>query len=127
MNTLARICWVAAPVYVLIGMCFGMWMSSIQDFQFAPAHAHLNLLGWVTVALYGTFYALKPEASTWMISKAQVAAANLGVILMFPGIMLAIKQVTEALVVVGSLLAVIAVVLFLVIVVRATGSTRQTA
>ena len=24
----------------------------------APAHAHLNLVGWVTMALYGTFYAL---------------------------------------------------------------------
>ena len=27
-----------------------------------PAHAHLNLLGWVTMALYGTFYALTQPA-----------------------------------------------------------------
>ena len=37
-------------------------MGATEDFTLAPAHAHLNLIGWVTMALYGTFYALAPRA-----------------------------------------------------------------
>ena len=123
MNSLSRICWIAAPIYALIGMGFGIWMSSNQNFQLAPAHAHLNLLGWVTVALFGTFYALKPEAANWRVSKLQVLAGNLAAIFMFPGIILAILQVSEAVVIIGSLLAVISMLLFLYIVIRATAKT----
>jgi hypothetical protein len=49
---------------VLIGMCWGMAMAGAQNFALAPAHAHLNLLGWVTMSIYGTFYALTP-ARRW--------------------------------------------------------------
>jgi len=45
-------------VFVLIGMAWGMQMGATQNFTLAAAHAHLNLVGWVTMALYGTFYAL---------------------------------------------------------------------
>jgi len=47
-----------AVVYLLLGMSWGMHMGETEDFTMMPAHAHLNLLGWVTMALYGTFYAL---------------------------------------------------------------------
>jgi FtsH-binding integral membrane protein len=43
---------------VLAGMLWGMEMGATENFAVAPAHAHLNLLCWVTMALYGTFYAL---------------------------------------------------------------------
>ena len=52
-----------APIYVLVGMGFGIFMGATENFTLAPAHAHLNLIGWVTMALYGTFYALAREAS----------------------------------------------------------------
>jgi hypothetical protein len=45
-------------VYLLLGMAWGMHMGEAEDFTMMPAHAHLNLLGWVTMAIYGTFYAL---------------------------------------------------------------------
>ena len=47
-----------AVICVLIGMPWGMYMGATENFTLAPAHAHLNLVGWVTMALYGTFYAL---------------------------------------------------------------------
>ena len=46
---------------LLIGMCWGMAMAATENFALAPAHAHLNLLGWVTMSIYGTFYALTRE------------------------------------------------------------------
>ena len=80
-----------APVYVLIGMGFGIFMGATQNFTLAPAHAHLNLIGWVTMALYGTFYALAREASTklaWTVFWLNNAAASI----MFPSLALVLTQ-----------------------------------
>jgi hypothetical protein len=80
-----------APIYVLIGMGFGIFMGASQDFTLAPAHAHLNLIGWVTMALYGTFYALAREASVklaWTVFWLNNAAASI----MFPSLAMVLTQ-----------------------------------
>ncbi len=46
---------------LFIGMGWGMHMAQSKDFAMAPAHAHLNLLGGVLSAIFGTFYALTRE------------------------------------------------------------------
>src|ERR1700730_18075726 len=74
-----------APIYVLIGMGFGIFMGATENFTLAPAHAHLNLIGWVTMALYGTFYALAREASkklAWVVFWLN----NAGAAIMFPSL-----------------------------------------
>ena len=43
---------------LLIGMTMGMIMGGSGDFTLMPAHAHLNLLGFVVMCTYGAFYAL---------------------------------------------------------------------
>ncbi|HEY5237772.1 MAG TPA: hypothetical protein VIJ62_05275 [Rhizomicrobium sp.] len=50
-----------AGLLLLGGMVLGEYMGAHEDFTLAPLHAHINLLGWVTLALYGTFYALTKE------------------------------------------------------------------
>jgi hypothetical protein len=45
-------------VAMLVGMSLGMHMGASGDFTLMPVHAHLNLLGFVVMAVYGTFYAL---------------------------------------------------------------------
>lgn len=123
MNTLARICWVTSPIYLLAGMVFGIWMSATGDHTLAPAHAHLNLIGGVMMALFGTFYTLRPTAAIGILGKIQVAAAHLAVWTMFPGIIMAITGGSETLAKVGSILFILSMLLFLVIVVRATAPT----
>ena len=49
-----------------------------------PAHAHLNLLGWVTMAIYGTFYALTHASLSPKLAWTNFALAALGVTLMIP-------------------------------------------
>ena len=34
----------------------GIYMGMHEDFTLAPVHAHINLLGWVTLALYGLYH-----------------------------------------------------------------------
>jgi hypothetical protein len=53
----------AAAFCALSGMIWGVVMASSNDHTMMPAHAHLNLLGWATLALMGTFYALSGQQS----------------------------------------------------------------
>ena len=39
----------AAVIAVLVGMSWGIVMAISQDHSAMPAHAHLNLLGWVSL------------------------------------------------------------------------------
>jgi len=74
-----------APIYVLIGMGTGIFMGATSNFTLAPAHAHLNLIGWVTMALYGTFYALARDASP-KLAWTTFWLNNVAVAVMFPSL-----------------------------------------
>lgn len=121
MNGLARVCWITAPIYAVLGMFFGIFMAASGDHTLAPVHGHLNLLGWVTIALYGAFYTLKPQASASRLAKLQVLLAEMGVIVVVPGIAIAIMGGGEGLAQAGSMIILAGMLLFSVIVVRATG------
>jgi hypothetical protein len=74
-----------APIYVLIGMGTGIFMGATNNFTLAPAHAHLNLIGWVTMALYGTFYALAREVPK-KLAWATFWLNNVAAAVMFPSL-----------------------------------------
>lgn len=79
-----------APVYLVVGMCLGVYMGASEDHSLYPAHAHLNLIGWVTMALYGTFYSLARDASP-KLAWTTFALNNAAVIMMIPSLALLIK------------------------------------
>ena len=108
----------SAVVYVTCGMLFGLWMSGSHDHTLASAHAHLNLVGWVTMGLFGVYYHLVPAAATSPLAKLHFALATVSVWLMVPGIILAIRGQTELLAILGSFAALLSMLLFLFTVVR---------
>ncbi len=75
-------------VYVLAGMLWGMQMGASEDMVMAPAHAHLNLLGWVTMALYGTFYSLTHSTLSPRLAWANLIVSGLGVLILIPALAL---------------------------------------
>jgi len=75
-------------VYVLVGMMWGMHMGEANDFTMAPAHAHLNLLGWVTMGLYGTFYAFTRATMSVKLAWTNFVVSALGVAIMIPALAL---------------------------------------
>lgn len=79
-----------APLYVLVGMSLGIYMGASDDHSLYPAHAHLNLIGWVTMALYGTFYALARDASS-RLAWTTFWLNNVAVVVMFPSLALVLK------------------------------------
>ena len=75
-------------LFVGAGMVWGMWMGAHENFTLAPAHAHLNLLGWVTAALYGTFYALTRETMSPRLAWTNYLLSTIGVIVMVPSLIM---------------------------------------
>ena len=73
-------------ISVLIGMLWGMHMGEAHDFTLAAVHAHLNLVGWVTMSLYGTFYALTRETMSPTLAWLNFLVSGLGVLVMIPAL-----------------------------------------
>lgn len=116
MNGLPRIFFAAGVLCALVGMGWGIQMSASGDHVLSPAHAHLNLLGWVSLAIFGTFYQLVPSAAEGLLAKVHVVLALAGVVLIVPGIVFAIQQSGEVLAKVGSVLTILSMLTFLVVV-----------
>lgn len=68
----------------LLGMIWGSYMGATQSFELSPAHAHLNLLGWVTLAIMGTFYVLAGERAAGKLAWVNFALSASGVLVMTP-------------------------------------------
>lgn len=109
---------VSAIVYVLAGMVFGIYMAVNQDFVLAPVHGHLNLIGWVSMALFGFYYHLVPQAAETQLAKLHFAVATLTIWVMVPGIAMALLQQGETLAKAGSLLAIATMLIFGFVVLR---------
>ena len=82
---LAYFCFIAAAVSALGGMSLGIWMGMNEDFTLAPVHAHINLVGWVTLSLYGLYHR-GAERSGDRLAWTQVGCAALGMPLMTGGL-----------------------------------------
>jgi hypothetical protein len=103
----------AAALCALAGMVWGVVMAATGDHSMMPAHAHLNLLGWATLALMGGFYALTGAGGRvgWInfwFSTAGVVVAVPGVAVLLGG-----NPKGEIAATAGSILAIIGMLAFL--------------
>ena len=87
---LPQFCFLLASVTALVGMSLGIYMGLAHDHSLMPVHAHLNLIGWVTMALYGTFYALAKDASE-LLARITFWLNNVGICIMFPSLAMVLK------------------------------------
>ncbi|WP_255472998.1 cbb3-type cytochrome c oxidase subunit I [Planomicrobium sp. CPCC 101079] len=74
-----------ASVYLLIGVSLGLYMGISENFQYAPVHAHVNLLGWATMALFGLVYHYFPRAGGSKLGKVHFWLYNIGAIALLLG------------------------------------------
>jgi hypothetical protein len=58
-----------AAVYLAIGVSMGLAMGIMQNFALHPVHAHINLLGFATMALAGLIYVQFPAAAETRLAK----------------------------------------------------------
>ncbi|MGZ5811395.1 MAG: hypothetical protein ACXWKA_17240 [Xanthobacteraceae bacterium] len=105
----------------LIGMGLGIAMGIRQDFTLMPAHAHLNLIGFVTMFLSALYYRAVPEAAASGLARLQAVISIAGAFV-FPvglaGILIAGPGYFEPIVIGGALIVFTGMALFAFIVFR---------
>lgn len=116
-------CFVSAALAALTGMGLGVHMGLAGDFTLAPAHAHLNLLGWVTMALYGLHHRVAARTRAWpgsVVAWAQAGCGAAGFMAMAGGLAAYLgtgERDLIGVVIAGSLLSVASMAMFFAIVV----------
>jgi len=100
-----------AVFLAIVGMAVGIYMGIAEDHTLAPAHAHNNLVGWVTMALYGLYYKAVPVAGQSRLAQAHFWLAAAGAVTMGVGIALTTQGVAVV-AIIASLLVIAAMILF---------------
>jgi hypothetical protein len=74
----AGIVWLKlAVLYLILGISLGIAMGASQNFTLRPVHAHINLLGWTTMALAGLIYSVFPQAGASRLARVHFWLLNL--------------------------------------------------
>ena len=107
-----------AAIFALCGMVWGIQMSATHDHTLAPAHGHLNLIGFVAMSIFGAFYALSPQAAATRLAEIHYWLTTVTVVILTPGIAFAINEQGEVLAQTGSILAILSMALFAFLVIR---------
>jgi hypothetical protein len=68
-----------AAVYFVAGVALGIVMGMTHDFTLRAVHAHINLLGWVSSALFGVIYLLLPHLATTRLARVHFWLYNCAV------------------------------------------------
>jgi cbb3-type cytochrome oxidase subunit 1 len=71
-----------AVLFVVAGMAMGIGMAASQDHSIMPAHAHLNLLGWVSLFLFGIYYERRPTLDASRLATIQVWLWSAGTVVL---------------------------------------------
>jgi uncharacterized membrane protein len=110
----SKLCFLAAVLAAIAGMLWGLDMAISENHAAMPAHAHLNLLGWVSLFLFGIFYRLHPSLDATKIALVQVWVWIIGTIVMAVGVGLVSTGTTgaEPIAAVGSLIVLADMLLF---------------
>ena len=106
-----------AGVYFALAVTLGLVMGIIHNFAFSSVHAHLNLLGWVSMALFGIIYLFFPMASKTKLANAHFWLHNIGLPVMQGALFLQILTGNASLtlgIVIGSILVVLGTFLFVI-------------
>ena len=111
---------VIAFVYGILGMIFGVRIGiENESYPMSIVHAHMNLVGWVAMAIYGLFYRAYPATAATHLATAHFWTANAGAVLLIAGMYAVYEYEDETAAIIGSLLTVLSLVLFLINFLRA--------
>lgn len=106
-----------AVVYLVIGVLLGLIMGIIEDFKLTSVHAHINLLGWASMALFGVIYHFYPRAANTGLAKIHFWLHNIGLPVMQGSLCYMLLSENEGMIwitIASSILVVVGVLLFAV-------------
>jgi cbb3-type cytochrome oxidase subunit 1 len=99
---------------LVAGVAMGIFMAVTHDHTLSPVHGHVNLIGWVSLSLFGIVYKLYPELQQRKLAKAHFILAAPAAIMFPPGIILAVVAQQPLVSIAASLMWFTGAVLFLI-------------
>ena len=88
---------VIAVLYLLVGIAIGIHMSASGNHTLAAAHAHINLLGFTLMTLFGLAYRVIPALDGGVLSKAHFWLHQIGALVLLVMLVLLLSgRITEA-------------------------------
>ena len=108
---------------LICGVSLGVWMGHNENFTLRSVHAHINLIGWASMMIFGFFYRLFPDAASGWLPKLHLGLAIVGFLLMIPGLAMLLlgDPVLLPALLAGQVLLAVSILLFAFILFRATG------
>lgn len=114
MNSTAQLFFKSGIVLLIVGLVAGIGMAASHDHAIGGAHAHLNLIGFVVSAVYGTYYALDPAKAAGLLPRVIWALHTVGALVMFVALAMVLVGNTalEPVVALASIAVLVAALLF---------------
>ena len=103
-----------ATVMLIVGVVLGIVMGARGDFQLAPVHAHINLVGWASLALFGLTYRAYPQLAAYKLARFHFIVSATAAVLFPAGVALAVLRQQPGLAIFAALLWLAGTLLFLV-------------
>jgi hypothetical protein len=114
-----------ATTLLICGAILGIVMGAREDFQLVPVHAHLNLAGWASLALFGLTYRAYPALMANRLARYHFIVSATGSVLLPIGIGFAVLRGQPGLAIFASLLWLIGVLMFLAQLARLLGAGAE--
>jgi len=79
---------VIGSLYLLVGIGLGSYMGGSGDHSLAPVHAHINLLGFTLMTVFGLAYRLLPGLAEGWMPRAHFWLHQAGALVLLAGLFL---------------------------------------
>jgi hypothetical protein len=116
-----------AVLCLIVGLTMGIGMGIAHDFQLMPVHAHLNLVGFVAMAIFGLTYRAYPVLARSRLALPHLVLSSVGAVVFPVGIYFAVVKQVPILAIIGSFIVFAGVATFLANLVLNLALSRSTA
>ena len=79
-------------LYGTFGFAFGIWVGINERFEQAHLHAHINLIGFASMVMFGLLYRAFPALAQSKLAAVHFILFNLGAVVFLVGIPLALAS-----------------------------------
>jgi hypothetical protein len=114
-----------ATILLICGAVLGIVMGAREDFTLVPVHAHLNLAGWASLALFGLAYRAWPELAATSLARYHFITSGTASVLLPIGIGFAVLRNSPGLAIFSSILWLLGVLMFLAQLIRLVGGRAE--
>lgn len=101
-----------SSLQLVAGVAMGAFMGMQKDYSLAPLHAHINLIGWLSLAVFGLAYRAFPELGSTRNRWLHFSLSALGAVVFPIGLYLELIDLDKMVILVASSLWIAGAILF---------------